>query len=330
MLREAIGKGATVDEAAKKAKAQLAAPEEADIKIEILKQPQKKTFGIFGGSDAEVKVSYDDGKAEPKPVVTEKKAEEPKKEAPAVKKEEKKPEPKKEVVVEITKPFVRTDLEPTDEYKAAEEYLKAMILGIGMESCEVKTSANDEEIVFELDCGDDYGLVIGRRGETLDAVQYLTRMVANHGKGTYKRVSVNVGNYREKREAALRSLARRDAIRAVKTGRNVTLEPMNPYERRIIHTAVQEINGATSYSTGADLDRRVTIAPDGTVKATPRDESFHKDNFRRNDRNDRHDSFRGSDKSEQEPSAPARAPKSDFEGTSLYGKIEVKKDETEE
>mgnify|MGYP000146358723 CR=1 FL=1 len=97
------------------------------------------------------------------------------------------------------------------------------------------------KLIFELDCGDDYGIVIGRRGETLDAIQYLARMVANRGVSGYKRVSINIGNYREKRKGALVSLAKKDAARAVRTGRNITLEPMNPYERRIIHTAVQEV-----------------------------------------------------------------------------------------
>lgn len=316
MLRESIGKGATVDEATKVAKEQLCAPEDVDIKIEILKMPQKKTFGLFGGSDAEVKVSYE--APDPKPSKTAQKDAPVKRDAP--KKQEKREQPKKEVVVEITKPFVKADLQPTDEYKTAEEYLKTMILGIGMEKCEITTLADDEEIVFNLECGDDYGLVIGRRGETLDAVQYLTRMVANHGKGDYKRVSVNIGNYREKREAALRSLARKDAIRVVKSGRNITLEPMNPYERRIIHTTVQEIKGATSYSTGTDLDRRVTIATDGTVKSTPRSNSYQRnDSFQRNDK----PRF---ERESSEPAAPSRAPKSDFEGATLYGKIEINKD----
>jgi spoIIIJ-associated protein len=86
---------------------------------------------------------------------------------------------------------------------------------------------------------------------------------------------------------------------------------MNPYERRVIHTAVQEIKGATSYSTGSDLDRRVTIAPDGSVKAA-------RQSYQRNDRRRRNDS-----PASNEAEAPARAPKSDFEGSSLYGRIDV-------
>ncbi|MBO4339752.1 MAG: KH domain-containing protein [Clostridia bacterium] len=313
MLKEAIGTGATVDAATKAAKEKLGAPEEVEVKIEILKTPTKKILGLFGGNEAEVKVSYE-AEDEPERKPRQEKRENNKKNN----KKENKPKPVKEVVVEISKPFEAVEMKPTNEYDDAKEYLKAMILGIGMESCEIEVTANDEEINFEVNCGDDYGLVIGRRGETLDALQYLTRMVANHGKGSYKRVSVNVGDYREKREDALRVLARRNAIKAVKSGRSVTLEPMNPYERRVIHTAVQEINGATSYSTGNDLERRVTIAPDGSVKAS-------RQSYQRNDRRRRNDS-----PAAKVADAPARAPKSDFEGSSLYGKIEVEQDSTEE
>ena len=314
MLKEAIGTGATVDAATKAAKEKLGAPEEVEVKIEILKTPSKKILGLFGGNEAEVKVSYE---AEDEP-----ERKQPKQDKKDFRKnnnkKEHKPQPVKEVVVEISKPFDAVEMKPTNEYDDAKEYLKAMILGIGMEKCEIEVTANDEEINFEVDCGEDYGLVIGRRGETLDALQYLTRMVANHGKSGYKRVSVNVGDYREKREEALRILARRNAVKAVKSGRSVTLEPMNPYERRVIHTAVQEIKGATSYSTGNDLERRVTIAPDGSVKAS-------RPQYQRNDRRRRNDS-----PAAKVQEAPARAPKSDFEGSSLYGKIEVEADSAEE
>ena len=116
-----------------------------------------------------------------------------------------------------------------------------MVLALGMEKCEVTEMSNEEEIYFELDCGDDYGIIIGKRGETLDALQYLARMVANKGRQSYKRVSINVGNYRAKREETLKSLAHKTALRAVRQGRSISLEPMNPYERRVIHTAVQDI-----------------------------------------------------------------------------------------
>ena len=145
-------------------------------------------------------------------------------------------------------------------------------------------------------------------------------MVENKGHQGYRRVSINVGNYLEKREAALIALAKKDAARALRTGRSVHLEPMNPYERRIIHTAIQGIEGVTSYSTGMDLDRRVIIAPENAPKNTKGDRG----DYPRNDRRDRRDSPK------RAPYVPelsaARDKHSDAAGVSRYGKIEVKKD----
>ena len=119
----------------------------------------------------------------------------------------------------------------------------------------------EDEIIFELDCGDDYGVVIGRRGDTLDSIQYLTRLVANKTKkdSEYSRISINVGNYREKREKTLEILGRKLAFKAVKTGRKTNLEPMNPYERRIIHSALQNDKYVTTHSEGEEPYRHVVV-----------------------------------------------------------------------
>ena len=114
--------------------------------------------------------------------------------------------------------------------------------------------------------GDTLGILIGRRGETLDALQYLTSLQVNKGREGYIRVTLDTENYRAKREDSLRRLAQRMANRAVKTGRRVVLEPMNPYERRIIHAALQDFNGVTTYSTGTEPGRRVVIAPDNSYR----------------------------------------------------------------
>ena len=157
--------------------------------------------------------------------------------------------------------------------------------------------------------------VIGRRGETLDAIQYLTRLVINKGKDNYKRVSINAGNYREKREETLRELAKKNAARVKKYGRNVCLDPMNPYERRIIHTTIQEIEGVDSHSIGSESDRRVVITLAEGFKATnPSNGRGRRGDYRRYDNRSR---------SKEQPAAPTRAPRSDLEG-SLYGKIEPK------
>lgn len=140
----------------------------------------------------------------------------------------------------------------------AKEYLEKVLAAMGVTefTCEVKEENNG--CVITLD-GEHLGFIIGRRGDTLDALQYLTGLVANRVDNAYYRVTLNIGNYREKREQALVSLARRLAGQTARTGRRHSLEPMNPYERRIIHTAVQEIEGVTSWSVGSEPNRHVVI-----------------------------------------------------------------------
>ena len=115
--------------------------------------------------------------------------------------------------------------------------------------------------------GPDMGPIIGRRGDTLDAIQYLGSLVLNNALDEHVRLSVNTENYREKRAESLERLARKMAMKVVKSHRSMTLEPMNPYERRIIHAALQDFNGVTTYSTGTEPGRRVVIAPDNNFRA---------------------------------------------------------------
>ena len=118
----------------------------------------------------------------------------------------------------------------------------------------------DEEGNVRVDMhGDTLGILIGRRGETLDAVQYLTSLYVNRGQEGYTRVTLDTENYRAKREEALIRLANRMANRAIKTGRKVSLEPMNPYERRILHSALQKNDAVTTHSEGEEPNRHVVI-----------------------------------------------------------------------
>lgn len=110
--------------------------------------------------------------------------------------------------------------------------------------------------------GPDMGQVIGRRGDTLDAIQYLTSLVLNNAMEEHVRLSVDTENYREKRRESLERLARKMALKVQKSHRSMTLEPMNPYERRIIHATLQDFGGVTTYSTGTEPNRRVVVAPD--------------------------------------------------------------------
>lgn len=156
---------------------------------------------------------------------------------------------------------VRVTYEETVEERA-HNYLSTILEKMDVGEVEIESSQKNEGILFDLK-GSGLGLIIGHRGETLDAMQYLVSLVANKGEDAYVRITIDTGDYREKREKTLVALARRIAQNAVKTRRSTTLEPMNPYERRIIHTAVQEIGGASSWSVGEDPNRRVVIGVEG-------------------------------------------------------------------
>lgn len=320
MTKEVIKSASTIEEAKAAAMLELGLTEDDDFHYEVIKMPTKKILGLFGGSPAEVKVSVEvpDAPAKKEKVKKEQKPA-PKAEKSAPKKENK---PKADKSAEA-KTAEKPDFKPSDAHEETARYIVSVVKGLGLADCKIQAYEAEDEVLFELDCGEDYGIVIGRRGETLDAIQYLARMVENKGHQGYRRVSINVGNYREKREAALIALAKKDAARALRTGRSVHLEPMNPYERRIIHTAIQGIEGVTSYSTGVDLDRRVIIAPENA----PRNPKGDKGDYRRNDRRDRRDRH---DRPKREPYVPEiaadREKHSDAAGVSRYGKIEVKKD----
>lgn len=147
------------------------------------------------------------------------------------------------------------------EFIKAERYIKNVLRLMGVEAS-VLTVVEEDGVRFSLDCGANDGYVIGRRGETLDSLQYLVRLVVSREREDYRRVSVNVGDYREQREQTLRDMALSSSAKAKKYGRNISLAPMTPYDRRIIHTAVQEMEGVSSFSVGEGSDRRVVVAPD--------------------------------------------------------------------
>lgn len=156
-----------------------------------------------------------------------------------------------------TEAKVRVTVEESVENKA-KEFLTGVLSRMDLENVQLEETETDAGVVFNL-TGDGLGLIIGHRGETLDALQYLVSLVANRGRQQYRRITLDTGNYREKREKTLTALARRIALSAVKSRRSTTLEPMNPYERRIIHTAVQNVPGASSWSIGEEPNRRVVI-----------------------------------------------------------------------
>lgn len=138
----------------------------------------------------------------------------------------------------------------------------------------VENSAKEATIVVT---GEDMGLVIGHHGEILESLQYLTNLAANKGITTSRRYVVDIENYRAKREETLRKLAQKTASRAKKQGRNISLEPMSAYERRIIHSEVQNIEGVTTFSVGSDGQRRVVVSPENQKsQRTQKKETTHK------------------------------------------------------
>lgn len=140
----------------------------------------------------------------------------------------------------------------------ASDFLYTILNNMEVEA-DISVSEDDENIVVDIN-GDDIGIIIGRRGETMDALQYLTSLVVNKEYEDYKRVILNVENYRQKREETLVKLANRLAEKVVKYKKPVTLEPMNPYERRIIHSSLQGHRSVETFSTGEEPKRKVVIA----------------------------------------------------------------------
>ncbi len=324
MIKEARGFGADVLEAKENAIANLGAGIDEDIQFEVITSEKKKVLGLFGGRKAEVRVFVEI--PDPKPKKDKKPA---KKQAEKNVKEDVKNEKKAKsevkekadekqksesvVVKDDYKDAIDESLIPADSKTgAAIKYLRSILSELGCENITIKAAERENGAFIILD-GEGLGVIIGHRGETLDALQYLASLVANSGSGYFK-ITLNIGNYREKREQTLIALANRVAAQVVSTGRSRRLEPMNPYERRIIHNAVQDIDGVVSSSIGEGDRRRVVIFPAGGDMNPPRDDDR---------RNRGGKSGRGG--RERKPSntvatAPTREPKKDSD-MPLYGKI---------
>ena len=146
----------------------------------------------------------------------------------------------------------------------AKVFLESLLGTLGINADVTVSDGEEGEMCLDIE-GEGTGMLIGHHGETLDALQYLTSLANTRGaddENRKRRVTVDIGGYREKRAETLRTLARRMSARVLKYKRSVTLEPMNPYERRIIHSEVQNIEGVTTHSIGTDTDRRIVISLD--------------------------------------------------------------------
>lgn len=143
----------------------------------------------------------------------------------------------------------------------AKNYVKDILFYMGLESLDVDVTLKGESECFIKVTGDDVKYIVGRHGETLDAIQYIVGIVANKDSDKLCKIRIDAGDYREKRKKVLESLGRRTAYTAISTGQKIELEPMRSYERKIVHSAIQSINGASSWSEGEDSNRHVVVVP---------------------------------------------------------------------
>ena len=160
---------------------------------------------------------------------------------------------------QITAAAEDIDILETQKVKNAVKYLSKILDTLGLSGYTINTSLNNDTVILDI-VGEKLGVIIGRRGETLDALQYLTILASNKAETSYCRISVDCNGYRAKRKETLEALAEKTARRVLKMGRRITLEPMNPYERRIIHSKVAEIEGVYSNSIGEEPFRKVVIS----------------------------------------------------------------------
>ena len=369
MIRKQEATGKTVDEARAKACALLGVQaDDLNVSCEVLEMPQKTGFLGLKLTPAKVCVSVEEPDAPAAPAVEEKKAPVQEKAAPAPVVEAPaapaEPEAKAE---EAAAPAVEAaavqqpaaeeeeteepiNIEENAKVKAAVDYLREVIALMGVENVSFSAVQKGEATIIRLD-GEKLGALIGRRGETMESLSYLASLVANRLEGDYIKLGLDVAGYRDKRESDLTALAQRIGAKVRKTGRSFAMEPMNPYERRIIHSAISKMEGVRSESKGEGRDRRVVIystAPDAQTENTygerrprggrgngrrpggPRSGGYRGGN--RSDHGDRNGSrggYRGSrsgaprDAENAAPVAPKRTERVDDFADFSFGKIEL-------
>ena len=290
MIRTQEATGKTVDEARANACAKLGVQaDDINVSYEVLEMPQKTGFLGLKLTPAKVRVTVEEAdpvpaapvveeKAAPAPVAEEPKAEEktPVEEAPAAPAAEEAPaaQPVEEAAeaapAEDEEVEVPINIEENNKVKAAVDYLREVIARMGVENVTFSAVQKGEATIIRLD-GEKLGALIGRRGETMESLSYLASLVANRLEGDYIKLGLDVAGYRDKRESDLTALAQRIGAKVRKTGRSFAMEPMNPYERRIIHSAIGKMEGVRSESKGEGRDRRVVIystAPDAQTENT--------------------------------------------------------------
>ena len=290
MIRTQEATGKTVDEARAKACALLGVQaEDMNVSYEVLEMPQKTGFLGLKLTPAKVRVSVEEPDAPKAPEAPAAEAPAPaaapveeKVEAPAApaaeeaapaeepKAEESAPAAEAAPAEEAEEVEVPINIEENSKVKAAVEYLQEVITRMGVNDVTFSAVQKGEATIIRLD-GEKLGALIGRRGETMESLSYLASLVANRLEGDYIKLGLDVAGYRDKRESDLTALAQRIGAKVRKTGRSFAMEPMNPYERRIIHSAIGKMEGVRSESKGEGRDRRVVIystAPDAQTDNT--------------------------------------------------------------
>jgi len=293
MIRKQEATGKTVDEARTKACALLGVQaDDLNVSYEVLEMPQKTGFLGLKTTPAKVCVSVEEPDAPaapaaaPAPAAEAAPVQETAPEVPAAPVEEP-AAPVEAPAAEVEQPAaeqaapaaaaaadeeteVPIVIEENAKVKAAVEYLQGVIAKMGVENVTFSAVQKGEATIIRLD-GEHLGALIGRRGETMESLSYLASLVANRLEGDYIKLGLDVAGYRDKRESDLTALAQRIGAKVRKTGRSFAMEPMNPYERRIIHSAISKMEGVRSESKGEGRDRRVVIystAPDAQTENT--------------------------------------------------------------
>ena len=277
--RTTVKSGKSIDDAVEAALKELGASRD-DVEIDIMQQPAKGFLGL-GAKDAVVKVTAKAHEVPEVPEVPEVEETVTNADAPKPRQQrsgqrnrnrrrsgQKRPQRDREAaaaeVTGIVKPYVPTTFatpsKEDDPVTAAKTFLTSMFAAMQID-VEADVSLDGDMMTVNL-AGDNMGIVIGKRGDTLDSLQYLTSLVVNRrNKDDYIKVTIDTENYREKRADALVALSNRLADKVTRSGKKFTLEPMNPYERRIIHANLQDNENVTTFSVGSEPYRKVVIAP---------------------------------------------------------------------
>ena len=211
---------------------------------------------------------------------------------------------------------IKASVKKSSVEEVARVFLNDVFQAMNMEVV-IAIKYNEEEKNMDIELsGNEMGVLIGKRGQTLDSLQYLVSLVVNKESEEYIHVKVDTENYRQRRKETLENLAKNIAYKVKRTKRSVSLEPMNPYERRIIHTSVQKVNGAISWSEGENANRHVVIGPDPKAKPVHRNGGYN--NRGRGGRRP----YSANRSEHNTPANPDRKPLNEGGATGLYGRID--------